>query len=125
MPRSPSIARRFHREDGREVLALQPFDEDVKGVARLFTAGGAGGAGHAVHEDAPRADLRRLLEEQAVRLLQLLPEYLARREDDFEFVLRARAQGDPIRARRVAHESVGRDFEQDDDAGLAELLAPR
>ena len=119
-PTVPVDRTRFDREDGREVLALQPFDEDVKGVAKLRTADGAGGAGHAVHVDAAGADLRSLLEEQTVGLLQLLPEHLACREDDFEFALALERREIPPKARRIAHESVGRDFEQDDDAGFSE-----
>ena len=92
----------------------------MKGVANLRTADGAGGAGHAVHVDAAGANLRRLLEEQTVGLLQLLPEHLACREDDFEFALALERREIPPEARRIAHESVGRDFEQHDDAGFAQ-----
>ena len=117
----PVDRTRFDREHGGEVLPLQRFGEDVKGVATLHTAGGAGGARHAVHVDAAGADLRRRLEEQTVGLLQLLPEYLACREDDFELALRLERAEIPPETRRIANEPVGGDFEQDDDAGFVEL----
>jgi hypothetical protein len=112
--------RRFDREGGREVLALQPCDEHVKGVAKLRTAECGRSAGDAIHVDAPRTDLRSLLEEQTVGLLQLLAEHLACREDDFQFVLTLERREIPSKARRIAHKSVWRDFEQDDDAGFSE-----
>ena len=111
---------RFDREDRCEVFALQPFDEDVKGVAQLRTAHGAGGAGHAVHVNAAGADLRSLLQEETVGLLQLLPEHRACRENDSELTIAFESRKIPSKARRIAHESVRRDLEQDDDAGFSE-----
>ena len=74
-----------------------------------------------VDEHPPRADRRRLLEEEAVRLLHLLLEDLARGEDDLQPVLALELRQVPAESRRVARQLVGRHLEQDDEAGLVEL----
>ena len=116
--------RRLHREDGGEILALQSLGEEVEGVPSCRSPPfptALGRAGHAVHEDAPGADRRRLFEEQAVCLLQLLGEHLAGREDDLELARALERRQIPPELRRVADDLVGRHLEQDDDAGLVEL----
>ena len=110
----------FDREDRREGLALQSFDETVKRVAKPHPAERAAGAAHAVHVDAAGAHPRSLVEEQAVGLLHLLPEHLAGGVNDLELALALERREIPPEARRVAHEPVGRDFEQDDEARLSE-----
>src|SRR6185369_17258787 len=74
-----------------------------------------------VDEDPARADRRRLVEEEAVRLLDLLLEHLARREDDLEPALALELGQIPAEQRRIANELVGRHLEEHDEAGLAEL----
>jgi hypothetical protein len=93
----------------------------VKGVATLHAAGGAGSTRHAVDVDAAGANLCRRLEEQAVGLLEFLPEHLACREDDSQLALRFERAKIPPETRRILNQPVGRDFEQDDEAGFAEL----
>jgi hypothetical protein len=121
--RSPDQRGRLEREHRRQVLALQPLDEDVKGLARVLTAAvlAAGQGGAAVHEDAAGAERGRFFEQQAVGLLQFLAEDLTRREDDAELAFALERRQVPAEAPRIPHQFVGRDFEDDDDARLAEL----
>ena len=116
--------RRLHRENGGEILALQPFGEEVEGVPGLHTRDAPGDTGHArhtVHEDASGTDVRRFFEQQAVRLLQFLGEHLPGREDDFEFARALECRKIPSQLRRIADDFVRRHLEQDDDARLVEL----
>ena len=75
----------------------------------------------AIDEDAACSDRGRLVEEEAIRLLDLLLKHLPRREDDLEAALALERGQVPAEERRIANELVGGDLEEHDDPGLVEL----
>jgi hypothetical protein len=119
--RLPVHRRGLDRQQGREPLALQPLGEHVECRARVAGAVGAEEPGHAVDEDTPRADGRGFLQQDAVGLLQLLPQDVAGGEHDLEPALLLQPAKVPAQPLGIAHELVRGDLEHDDDPGLAEL----
>lgn len=120
----PTVVQRhrFEGQDRGQVLALQALHQDVEGLARIAAFGAERQqAGGAVDEDAARADLARLLEQQAVGLLQLLAKHVARGIDDLQLVAALEPRQVEAQPRRVARQLVGRDLEHHDHAGLVEL----
>ena len=113
----------FHAEHRGEPFALEPLRQEVEGLGRVSSCVAVphGPRHEAVDEDAACSDRGRLVEEEAIGLLDLLLEHLPRREDDLEPALALERGQVPAEERRIANELVGGDLEEHDDPGLVEL----
>ena len=113
----------FHPDHRGEPLALESLREEVERLGRVpsCVAVPRGPPHEAVDEDAACSDRRGLVEEEAIGLLDLLLEHLARREDDLEPALALELGQVPAEQRRIADELVGGNFEEHDEPGLVEL----
>jgi hypothetical protein len=80
------VSGRIKGEHGGDALTVERLDQDVEELTRV-TVAVARQPREAVNEHAPRAQLRRLGEEQALGFLDLLLEDATRRGDDLHAAL--------------------------------------
>jgi hypothetical protein len=128
-----STAGDFVRQDRRQLLALQPFQEQLQHLAvraqavALFPVGAGRVVRHraqqrdAIDEQALGAHLGGGVQEQAVGRAQLLAEHLGAGEDELQPVLLRQALQVPPERRSVADELAGGHLEGDHEAWLLEV----
>src|SRR5262245_47470122 len=121
--RLPGLLARhgFEAQHGRQVLALQSFRKDVEGLPGFHAVGGYALVADAVNKDPPCPDLRRFVQQEAVRMLKLLVEDLTRGEDYLQPVSLLELRKVPAEHGRVSDDFVGGYLEQHDQTWLVEL----
>ena len=100
---------------------MQGFDQRVEQLPGVPVPA-PGYPGQTVDEDPARAHGRRLGQEHAVRLHDLLLEHTPRRGQDFQTTLRFQRAEVPAKLRGVPDELLRRNLERHDDARLVEVV---
>jgi hypothetical protein len=103
---------------------MEPFNKQLEDIPRVSVAVGIERhAGKAVDKDAARADRGRVGQQEAIRLLDLLPKDGTSRRHELEspgFLQRAEI---PAKGRGIRHDPLGRHLESDDDPGFIEVVS--
>ena len=117
------LRRRVQGEHGGRAIVVQPLDQHPEDLAGLHghTVTIGGHAREAIDEDAPRPDGPRLRQEQAVFLLDFLPEHRGSRRDDLHRTPVLEMLQVPAEGGGVLDEPVRRHLEGDDHSRLVEL----